>query len=298
LHILSLTEGTGRVLETYKIKSEKLDLEITIVDITSIHMHEETIPEFVQRLAAELLKDKILKDPVIVDEKTFVVLDGMHRAAALRMAGCIRIPVCLVDYDNPSIKVETWYRAFSRQNEEKLIKELMHMSIQTHAATIQEAKVNLEKRTAAAFIATTKECIIVRSPARDLRQDYQLVTEIEHMAKRLGYEVSYETESDAFRKLKEENAPAILGPPPIRKEDVREFGIRDDLLPHKATRHLIPTRPLGVNVPLEMLQNKNMELEEINRKLMESLKKRRLQKLEAGSVIENRRYEEQVFLFK
>jgi hypothetical protein len=275
-----------------------LNLEIAIIDIASIHMHEETIPEVVQKLAAELLRDKILKDPVIVDKKTFVVLDGMHRAAALRMVGCIRIPVCLVDYDNPSIRVETWYRVFTKQSGEKLIKELIHMKLQTNITTIPQAKADLENRTAATFIATAEECIVMKSPASDLRQDYQLVATIEQMAKRLGYEVSYETENDAFKKLKEENAPAILGPPPIRKEDVRDFGIKDKLFPHKATRHLIPTRPLGVNVPLEMLQTREMKLSEINSKLIESLKKRKLQRLEAGSLIENRRYEEQVFLFK
>jgi hypothetical protein len=298
LRVLISAEWIWRALETYKIESELLNLEIAIIDITCIHMHEETIPEAVQKLAAELLRDKVLKDPVMVDKKTLVVLDGMHRAAALRMVGCVRIPVCLVDYDNPSIRVETWYRTFTKQKAERLIKELMRMKIQTRTTGIPEAKADLEDRAAAALIATTKECIIIKSLARDLRQDYQLVTTIEQMAKSLGYDVSYETENDAFEEIREENAPAILGPPPIRKEDVREFGIRDDPFPHKATRHLIPARPLGVNVPLEMLQNQEVQLAEVNRKLIESLKKRQLQKLEAGSLIENRRYEEQVFLFK
>jgi len=284
-------------LDSFRIESEKLDLKIAIIDIASIHMHEETIPEVVQKLATDLLKDRVLRHPIIVDEKTLVVLDGMHRAAALRMIGCVRIPVCLVDYDNPSITVETWWRAF-KEDRGELIKELSGPNIQTERTALEEAKTKLENRTASAFIATKEECLIIKSKRYDLKQNYRLVRDIEQKAKSLGYGMSYETESDALLKLKEGSVRTILAPPPIRKEDVREFGVRDDLFPHKATRHIIPARPLGINVPIEILQNQHMKLPQVNRQLIENLKTRQLQKLQPGAMIENRRYEEQVFLFK
>ena len=62
-------------MNSYRIETEKLELRITIVDISSIHLHEETIPETVQALAEDLLKSQVLRHPVIVDEKTLVVLD-------------------------------------------------------------------------------------------------------------------------------------------------------------------------------------------------------------------------------
>ena len=284
-------------MDSFRIESEKLDLKIAIIDIASIHMHEETIPEVVQKLATDLLKDRVLRHPIIVDEKTLVVLDGMHRAAALRMIGCVRIPVCLVDYDNPSITVETWWRAF-KEDRGELIKELSGPNIQTERTALEEAKTKLENRTASAFIATKEECLIIKSKRYDLKQNYRLVRDIEQKAKSLGYGMSYETESDALLKLEEGSVRTILAPPPIRKEDVREFGVRDDLFPHKATRHIIPARPLGIDVPIEILQNQHMKLPQVNRQLIENLKTRQLQKLQPGAMIENRRYEEQVFLFK
>jgi len=284
-------------LDSFRIESEKLDLKIAIIDIASIHMHEETIPEVVQKLATDLLKDRVLRHPIIVDEKTLVVLDGMHRAAALRIIGCVTIPVCLVDYDNPSITVETWWRAF-KEDRGELIKELSGPNIQTERTALEEAKTKLENRTASAFIATKEECLIIKSKRYDLKQNYRLVRDIEQKAKSLGYGMSYETESDALLKLEEGSVRTILAPPPIRKEDVREFGVRDDLFPHKATRHIIPARPLGINVPIEILQNQHMKLPQVNRQLIENLKTRQLQKLQPGAMIENRRYEEQVFLFK
>jgi len=285
-------------METFTIETDKLDLKIAIVDIEDAHMHEETIPEVVQELATDLLKDSVLRDPVIVDEKTIVVLDGMHRAAALRQIGCARMPVCLVDYENPSIKVGTWYRTLSKEDTGSLVEELTRWNIKTAESNMQEATKRLEAGTAAAFFATRQKCLTVESKEADVRQNFQLVACIEQMAKSLGYEVDYETESDALRKLEEGTAQLILVPPPITKQDVRRHGLRGDLFPHKATRHIIPARPLGIDVPIEILRNRDLELQQANRQLIEMLKKKPLQRLDPGSLIENRRYEEQVFLFK
>jgi len=285
-------------METFTIKTDRIDLKIAIIDIGSIHMHEETIPAVVQALAADLLRDSVLRHPVIVDEKTIVVLDGMHRAAALKAIECIRIPVCFVDYDNPSIRVETWYRALNRKDSRSLTEELTHWNIKARESNIQEAKKNLEAGAAAAFIATNRECLMIENTGGDVRQNFQLVASIEHIAESLGYEVSYETERDALKELEEGKAQLILGPPRVTKQDVRRVGLKGDLFPHKATRHIIPARPLGVDVPIKILRNQRTELPQANRQLMEALKKRRLERLDPGSLIENRRYEEQVFLFR
>lgn len=284
-------------MESYRIESDKLDLEITVVNIAGIHMHEETIPDAVRKLVKDLERDKVLRHPIIVDEKTLVVLDGMHRVAALQMAGCVRIPVCLVDYDNPLIKVETWYRVFTEQNGERLLNQLPLLNIQTEETGMEDAKERLENRSAAALIAANDRCFIAKSVG-DLRQDFRAAANVEHVARSLGYEVGYETESDALNKLGKREAAAIMGPPPITKKDVREFGVRDELFPHKATRHIIPARPLGIDVPIELLKDRHMDLSDVNKQLVEKLRAKRLLRLDPGSMIENRRYEEQVFLFK
>jgi len=285
-------------METFTIKTDKIDLNIAIIDIGSIHIHEETIPEVVQALAADLLRDSVLRHPVIVDDRTIVVLDGMHRAAALKAIECIRIPVCFVDYDNPSIKVETWYRAFNRKDPLSLTEELMHWNIKTRESSIQEAKKSLEAGAAAAFIATKGKCLIIENISGDVRQNFQLVASIERTAESLGYEVNYETESDALKELGEGMAQLVLGPPRVTKQDVRRVGLKGDPFPHKATRHIIPARPLGIDVPIEILRNQRIGLLQVNRQLIDVLKKRRLERLSPGSLIENRRYEEQVFVFK
>lgn len=50
-------------------------------------LHEETIPELLERLTQHIQLDGYVKHPIIVDEKSFVVLDGTHRVVALKKLG-------------------------------------------------------------------------------------------------------------------------------------------------------------------------------------------------------------------
>ena len=96
------------------IKTPQLDMEIKIVPITQLHIHEKTIPQALEKLKMEIISQQVLKHPILVDTKSFVVLDGMHRVAALKSLDFLLAPVCLVDYSNPSIKLFTWYRQLDR----------------------------------------------------------------------------------------------------------------------------------------------------------------------------------------
>jgi gas vesicle protein len=59
-------------------------------------------------LKQEILKDGKLKYPIIADEKTHVILDGMHRWLTLKNLGYTLIPVILVNAShNPEVRVGT-----------------------------------------------------------------------------------------------------------------------------------------------------------------------------------------------
>ena len=53
-------------------------------------------------------RDGFLRKPVLVDEEHLVILDGHHRVEALRLLGCKRIPVYLVDYNDDAIALTLW----------------------------------------------------------------------------------------------------------------------------------------------------------------------------------------------
>jgi len=71
---------------------------ICLADISSLKAHEQTDSIRLKALKDEIYFDGIIKKPIVVDEKTNVIIDGHHRVEALKLLGCMRIPVCYVDY--------------------------------------------------------------------------------------------------------------------------------------------------------------------------------------------------------
>jgi len=70
--------------------------------------HEQYIEHHARELTQALLKDKVQKDPIVVDANTFVILDGHHRYEAAKRIGLRKIIALLVDYTSPEIKVDSW----------------------------------------------------------------------------------------------------------------------------------------------------------------------------------------------
>jgi len=93
---------------TSTILAEKSNLKIVFLPIEELKPHEKGSPLYLELLKQEILRDGVLKYPIIVDEKTRVILDGMHRWLALKSLGYKLIPVILVDaFQNPKIRVGT-----------------------------------------------------------------------------------------------------------------------------------------------------------------------------------------------
>jgi hypothetical protein len=82
---------------TYTILAQKSDLKIAIVPIDQLKPHEKGSPLYLRLIRKELLKDGMLRYPIVADEKTFVILDGMHRWLALKSLGYTRMPTILIN---------------------------------------------------------------------------------------------------------------------------------------------------------------------------------------------------------
>ncbi|MEM3788405.1 MAG: ParB N-terminal domain-containing protein [Candidatus Bathyarchaeia archaeon] len=80
--------------------------KVVILSIDILRPHEKGSPLYLEMLKKEILKDDVLKYPIIADEKTNVILDGMHRWLALKSLGYTKIPVLLVNvFRNPQIRI-------------------------------------------------------------------------------------------------------------------------------------------------------------------------------------------------
>ncbi len=94
--------------------------EIKIIDIDLLKPHEMIVECHLLKLAEEIKRDGLIKDPIIVDRNTMIILDGHHRFNALKRMGMNFCPVCLVDYKNENIKVGCW-RKNENVTKEKVI---------------------------------------------------------------------------------------------------------------------------------------------------------------------------------
>jgi hypothetical protein len=90
------------------LKTVRSGLKTVFLPIDELKPHEEGSPLYFELLKQEILKDGMLRFPIIADEKTYVILDGMHRWLALKSLGYSLMPVILVDArQNGRIRVGT-----------------------------------------------------------------------------------------------------------------------------------------------------------------------------------------------
>jgi len=87
--------------------TEKAGLKTCLLPIDDLKPHEKGSPIYLELLKQEILKDGVLKYPIIADEKTHVILDGMHRWLAIKSLGYTLMPVMLVDALQTKIHVGT-----------------------------------------------------------------------------------------------------------------------------------------------------------------------------------------------
>ena len=80
--------------------------QIQKIKIRKLNPHEQIIEENLKKLLTSLKVEKRLKEPIIVDEETKVILDGHHRAKAFALLGLKEIPCKLVDYSSNEITVK------------------------------------------------------------------------------------------------------------------------------------------------------------------------------------------------
>jgi len=283
--------------EAFTILHPNIRLEIRLEEVEKLHIHEEVIPDILQKLTEEIRADDCFKHPVIVDSKTLVVLDGMHRVAAVENLGCRFIPVCLVEYENPNILVGCWCRVINHSsNLEKLVNSVRELGFTVEECQKDTASKLVNERKATTSILSRSKCYAAYGSQKTIKEIYDAIKQIEFKLRSEGYSIAYDTENDAKDKVSSGKALSALIVPNVSKRDVVTVALRGEVFAHKTTRHVIPARPLFVNVPLEWLRGK-LSLKKANEALVKHLSQKRVKRLPPGQVLD-RRYEEELYIFE
>ncbi|WOE50728.1 ParB N-terminal domain-containing protein [Sulfuracidifex metallicus] len=173
---------------------------VTRIEADKLLRHEDINYQNFERSLQEILKSKKVS-PIIVDSKTLLVIDGHHRLAALRSLGYRRIPVMLVDYDSPTVKVYGWRRYFSPE----LLAKTIIKNFQSEGKFCAE----YEK---------------IRICEDNLYSLYWKLDSLENYLSSIGFCV-------------QKNQEHGLKPPILTKEYVLEIAKKGLLFPPKSTRH-------------------------------------------------------------
>jgi ParB-like chromosome segregation protein Spo0J len=75
------------------------------MELKQLNPHEQIIEENLKKVLTSLKVEKRLKEPVVVDKETKVILDGHHRVKAFEILGLRDIPCRLVDYSSDGITI-------------------------------------------------------------------------------------------------------------------------------------------------------------------------------------------------
>jgi hypothetical protein len=279
----------------FKVKVPGPGLEIEIVDINRVRIHEEIVPELLKVLIADIKSRRMIMDPLLVDKKTEVVLDGMHRVAALRSMGYRYLPVCKVNYHSPRVKVGCWYRVIEGRDGGKFSEILKLLGLRGEKTRVERAKRELDKRRAVAALLSSGGCLLIKAEKNDIHESYGWIKRIERALKEESFKVRYERERDAGKLLSKR--VSILLVPCVKKNEIIETALSGRVFAHKTTRHVVEGRPLNVRVPLGWLTG-NRPLEVINRMLCRSLSKREFKRFPAGSFFKGKLLEGGVTVFR
>ncbi len=283
---------SGPLPVAYTIHWQGLRLDIALVETEDLLLHEETIPEALEFLEERIEDDDMLRSPVIVDRGSLVVLDGMHRVKALMNLGCRFTCVCMVDYQSPKIVVDRWCRIVPKglrlADFLGMIKRL-GLRVFSQDGEGEDAEVKLLHQ---------NKTLVLSAHKPGVKQAFKAVADLELMLRERGIDVGHETERDAREKLERGEAGAVICPPRIDKSQVLEMARRGEVFSFKATRHVVPARPVGVDVPLSLLRDEELTLEEANQRLTELLEGKTLRRVPPGSLRGGRRYEEELYVFE
>jgi len=226
---------------------EEMLRQLDVRETKDLFTHEQTISYNLKRLKESMLNLGQLVDPIVVDTKTNVILDGNHRKKVLDIIECPYAVCQAVDYSRDDITVGTWYPAVPLKPEQVFKLDNIKYEKVDHSAG-REAVKNLK----APFMLATKEESYLLNPG-----SYKLMEMVEEQNYILSLlekkEVDYIPEEETKELL--DAGKSIFFRRAYTKEEIIKAAQAHSPFPPKSTRHLIPGRIIRLNMRLGWLHH-------------------------------------------
>ena len=260
--------------------AEEIVSKLQIIPTGKLLPHEETIDYNFQKLREAMLNMGRLVDPIIVDAKHFVVIDGNHRRKVLETIKCPNSACQVVDYESPDIKLGSWFPVSKTVKPDEI-------------AGFRPEKVDFGAGAEAInklcgtfmYVRSTggqKECYLYDSA------DCNLPGVIAQQRKFISALEGRDTQYVADDKIDEYLALgySVFYRRIYSKQEIISEALAGRQMPPKSTRHMIPDRIIRLNLHLGWLA----ESPEVAKQMMDDMLRKRLNE---GSI---RRYTETVIV--
>jgi len=206
-------------VEKAKLEEKSLRImKIDFIDIDLLKPHEALDPLELKLLIESINEKGVFYKPMLVDKKSFVILDGHHRWAGLKKMGIKKVPCILLDYFDDEIKLYTWYPVLNEKIE-KILEFFDYDLLDEYEKYLG----NYE------FIITNGKNYY------GLKGNDDIIKRIE----KKGYNFEYVDTIDAALKETKNGKIAFLRRAPTKKE-VIEKASKNEVFSPKTTRHWIP----------------------------------------------------------
>jgi hypothetical protein len=255
--------------------------------VSSLLPHEETIPRHVEQLAAEMTRDGVQRDPIIIDRESAAVLDGMHRLAAFQKLRIENAVCCSVDYSSSAVSLGRWARVYTLRDGDSLNRVLEALG-DVKRAPLAEAFSALDRRDIALAVLTP-DAAFVLGGEEELEDVAASTAAMDRIAEQNGWERTFVPEDEVDVPLQQARKFVVL-PRRLTKDDVVKAARSGKLFPCKTSMHIIDPRPVAVNFPVKELNQATAA------KLKERLGGTQGRVLPPGSTYGGRRYKERLLV--
>jgi len=285
------------------IQTKDVELILEAAPLSALHIHERIIPEAAERLVLQLKNWALLHNPIICGTNN-IILDGHHRTYAFKQLGFLYIPVCKIDYKHARTQVRCWFRLLANVTSMNKVTELFKaFGARLMPVDDKEAlRIELENYPLSFGLQSKSEVFIAIFPSNivhDAPQAYDQLEKIQTKLAANGINNSYipcEAGEDQELASNLASNQVIIWTPQVTKDMVEQAVKENKCFAPKTTRHVIPARPVNVNVPISWFKE-DIALGSLNRRFEEFLNKKQVIRLPPGQIIEGRYYEEEVFVF-
>ncbi len=216
-------------------------MRVETVPISKLKLHEAVIKEELDNFCKSLKSKGIFFRPILVDRKTFVVLDGHHRVEGLKRLGAKMVPAIFIDYFDDEVGLYTWFPIIWHKKEDVI--RLLSSIATIDYRPLEEAKALVDKKEAELCIISSgdADAAVVKGDTEEI---------LSELSKHFTFE--YVDTLDFVKHILPDKGVLLYRHVPT-KEEVIALAESGGVFPPKTTRHHLPYRYQDIRVRLSTL---------------------------------------------